>query len=216
MFHVKHSITRHTVPRETFVSTDELIGKFRPSLEQFLEQLLWWNKRVNLVSRDVPRETLWEHIRHSLLVTGLSRYIESQRVIDAGTGGGLPGIPLAVVAPEKNFVLNDIVTKKVMAVRQMVQKLGLKNVETIDNSIEDLETGEPFLLVSKHAFKIHDLFSMTREQPWSEMIFYKGLDFEEELKSINTPLSVEVYDLFPNSGHEFYRDKALVAVKRAG
>lgn len=207
-------ITYRDVPRETFSSVDELIESNRDKLEHYLNRLLWWNKRINLVSRDVPRETIFEHIRHSLLVSGLQSYKNSSLIVDSGTGGGLPGIPLSIISPEKEFILNDIVTKKVMAVKQMARTLGLENVSAADFSIEKATLNSPFLLVTKHAFKINDLIRMVSGLPWQEIIFYKGMDFKEELEGIDTPLTITAYELFTESKEPFYEDKALLVISR--
>lgn len=213
MFHVEHvNLSHHDVSRETFSRVDKLIDSHRSSLENYLEQLLWWNKRVNLVSRDVSRGTVWEHIRHSLLLTQFEVYREADFVLDAGTGGGLPGIPLAIASPEKKFLLNDIVAKKVISVRQMVQKLGLNNTECEDRSIKDIDIDTPFLLISKHAFKINELWRMANEKPWKSMVFYKGLDFEGELEGIENSLIIDSHNL--SAGTEFYRGKTLVFIAR--
>lgn len=207
-----HKISRHIVSRETFLSVDELIEKHRPLLEEYLDQLQWWNQRVNLVSRNVSRETLQEHIRHSLLLTRFKAYQQADLIVDAGTGGGLPGVPLAVVSPEKKFILNDIVSKKVMALREMVRKLDLGHVVCADRSIEKLDVESSFLLVSKHAFKIDELWQMVKNKSLSAMVFYKGHDFEEKLEGIEEQLIIESHNL--SKGPEFYREKALVFVTR--
>lgn len=211
---MKHiTISHKKVPRETFTETDVLIEKYRSPLEEYLDQLLWWNERVNLISRDVPRETIWEHLRHSMLLSQFPVFKSANIIIDAGTGGGLPGIPLAISHPEKHVVLNDIVTKKCLAMKQMVRKLGLKNVEIVDGSIENLKQDEPFLLISKHAFKINELYGMTAPLPWKNMVFYKGVDFEDELNGVEESLEIESFDLSERS--EFYQGKALVLLSRA-
>ncbi|MDZ7691898.1 MAG: RsmG family class I SAM-dependent methyltransferase [Balneolaceae bacterium] len=107
-----HQITRQNVPRETFSRVDEFIEKNRDKLETYLDALFWWNNRVNLISRDVSRETAWEHIRHSLVISGFVNFKDAEHIVDAGTGGGLPGVPLAIAHPEKRYYLNDIVSKK--------------------------------------------------------------------------------------------------------
>lgn len=205
-------INRHAVSRETFDKTDQLISAHRNPLELYLDKLLWWNERVNLVSRDVPRETIREHIRHSLLLSQFDSFKSAEIIVDAGTGGGLPGIPLAITHPKKHFVLNDLVTKKCMAMKQMAKQLELTNVGIVDGSIEKLSYDEPFLLISKHAFKINELFEMTTALPWSTIVFYKGREFEEELKGIPESFDVASYDLSCDS--EFYQGKALVFVTR--
>lgn len=213
---MKHSISYHTVPRETFEAADQIIENYRTLLEAYLEQLLWWNQRVNLVSRNVSRETIWEHIRHSLLIHNSVPFSKASTIVDAGTGGGLPGIPLAITHPDKEFLLNDIVTKKVVAVRQMILKLDLQNVTAVDRSVEEVPVSDPFLLISKHAFKIDQLFTMTYHLPWTETVFFKGLDFGKELTEISTPLSVVVNDLSEGSSNSFYENKAIVVISRLG
>ena len=205
-------ISHHTVSRETFSQTDNLIDSFREQLTDYLDQLLWWNKRVNLVSRDVSRETVWEHIRHSLLLSQFEVFQTANIIVDAGTGGGLPGIPLAITHPEKHFVLNDLVTKKCLAMKQIAKKLGLQNLGIVDGSIEELTHDEEFLLISKHAFKINELYKMTSSLPWSAMVFYKGSDFNDELEGIAEPLEIEVHNLSEQS--VFYEGKAIVIVGR--
>ena len=209
-----HRILYQHVPRETFEQVDKLIEDNREALEEYLHQLLWWNQKINLVSRDVSRETVWEHIRHSLLIAGMESYQERNFIVDAGTGGGLPGLPLAIISPGKKFIINDIVTKKILAVKQMARKLSLQNISFFDRSIEEFKTNDPFLLITKHAFKIDDLYRMTKHKPWRSMVFYKGVDFESELQSIDDPLSIISYNLDQASTHPFYRDKALVEVSR--
>lgn len=207
-----HTITTANVSRETFIQVDRLIQKYRAQLQIYLEQLLWWNKRVNLVSRDVSRETVWEHIRHSLLLSQFKPFQSAEIVVDAGTGGGLPGIPLAITHPKKHFILNDIVTKKCLALKQIGKKLGLGNIRIVNDSIEYLKQDVPFLLISKHAFKIEELYEMTSRLPWQTIALYKGTNFKEELENIPEPLNIESHDLSKES--EFYRGKALVFIHR--
>jgi len=213
MFHVEqHQIDLYTVSRETFSNADRLLKKHRSSLEDYLEQLLWWNKRINLVSRDVSRETLWHHLRHSLLLPFFPPYQRTKWIVDAGTGGGLPGIPLAIASPDKRFILNDIVTKKVMALRQIVKELELNHVQSREGSIEDLHLESSHLLVSKHAFQVDELYGLVKEKPWETVVLYKGLDFKEELEGIDDPLRIECHDL--SSGGPFFDGKALVMISR--
>lgn len=208
------SIQTHTVSRETFSATDRRLDDFRPALSDYIDQLIWWNQRVNLVSRGVPRGTIWEHIRHSLLLSQFSDFQSENLIVDAGTGGGLPGIPLAITHPDKIFILNDIVSKKCLAVKQIIQKLGLENTRISDGSIENIDLSSTFLLVSKHAFKINELYELTAPLPWQKMVFYKGRNFEDELENIDPGIEITAYNLFPESDDSFYKDKAIVFVNR--
>lgn len=207
-FHIQTS----NVPRETFESIKNLSFTYQEPLTLYLNQLLWWNKRVNLVSRNVSRETVMNHIQHSLVLSNFNAFDLSDTIVDAGTGGGLPGIPLAITHPDKHFILNDIVSKKCLAVKQIVRELGLNNVAVNDGSIADIVIKDPFLLVSKHAFKISELYSMTSHLPWKKMILYKGMNFQEELQNMDTSFQIHRYNL--SKGDDFYTNKALLILSR--
>lgn len=214
VFHVKQSsILYQDVPRETFESTDRLISGHEAKLDAYLDRLLWWNERVNLVSRTVPRETIREHIRHSLLIHRFEDFHTSHLIVDTGTGGGLPGIPLAICHPGKRFVLNDIVTKKMMAVKQMVQHLGLQNVTLADGSVSGLRLDDPCLLVSKHSFKIPEILQLAGSLRWTAMALYKGEDFRKEAVNLQDEYSVTAYGLHRGADMDFYRGKALVFIR---
>lgn len=207
-----HTITYSNVSRETFDQTKRVFSEHHNLLEKYLDQLLWWNKRINLVSRNVPRETILEHLFHSLLIQQLGVFKSAKVILDTGTGGGLPGLPLAIAHSEKKFFLNDIVSKKCLTIKQMVRKLGVQNVRVIDSSINDVKLTKPFLLISKHAFKLNELYKMASNLPWKTMVLYKGKEFKEELKGIKEPLQICSHDLSEAGG--FYQGKAIVTIER--
>lgn len=210
----QHLISYHSVPRETFSAVDKLIEIHNEKLQLYLDQLLWWNKKINLISRNVSRETVWEHIRHSLLLSQFAPFQNHSLIIDAGTGGGLPGIPLALIYPEKEFILNDIVTKKILAVKQMSKKMGLTNTSVIDGSIQNLSADRNFLLISKHAFKINDLLKMAGDKKWKEAVFYKGDNIKDELDGIKESLNIDIYSLDKIESSGFYLGKTLTFIRR--
>jgi len=207
-----HSIATLKVSRGTFQHTSRLYSAHKPALERYLDQLLWWNERVNLISRSVSRETIEYHLFHSLLISQFKIFNSSEYVVDAGSGGGLPGIPLAIAYPQKHVLLNDIASKKCMAVKQIARKMGLDNVSTANCSIADLQQTKAFLFISKHAFKINDLYHMSAHLPWKSMILYKGMEFEGELEGISKSMTIIRYDL--SGGPSFYDGKALVIISR--
>jgi 16S rRNA (guanine527-N7)-methyltransferase len=212
VFHVKHEISHKDF--NGFDVAETLLQKNAEQIRQYVDQLIWWNERVNLISRDVSRETIVEHVRHSLVIASSDLFKRSDIIIDAGTGGGLPGIPLAIAEKEKEIILNDIVSKKVMACKQMIFKLHLKNCTTVNGSINDVQINEGSCVVTKHAFKINDLVNMIWGKPWLGVLLLKGRDeVKNEIEGISQPLKINVFSL-EQKNNPFYDGKALVEITR--
>ncbi|MBD3617169.1 MAG: class I SAM-dependent methyltransferase [Gracilimonas sp.] len=217
MFHVEHQVSRLDLPFEIAGNTRKNFSKKRATLEDYIDRLLWWNKKINLVSRDVSRETILRHVEHSLVISGSGLLKEAEEIIDSGTGGGLPGIPLAIVWPEKRVLLNDVVSKKVMACKHISAGLKLNNIDAVADSVKNIEINKGAVIVSKHAFKINDLLEMIREKPWKNIVLLKGGDeVEQELSGINEKLIIKIIDLEPGFEHPFYQGKAMVEITKQG
>lgn len=212
---MKHQLQYADLTTTEAQEVREVVKKKEEQLGDYLERLMWWNKKINLVSRDVSRETIASHIEHSLCVRLAKEYQEGAYIIDAGTGGGLPGIPLGIADPKKKMVLNDIVTKKIMACKHISKGLGLKNIQAISGSIERIEKPDGAVVISKHAFKINDLVKMLGQSNWASVLLLKGgEEVENELSGIDTPLSVLVKRLENGFEDSFYNGKALVQIKK--
>jgi 16S rRNA (guanine527-N7)-methyltransferase len=208
-------LDKRNVSRETLQAARDLYEDYSGLFESYLDQLLWWNKRVNLVSRNVSRETLQEHVIHSLIPLRLGLIGSNSKWVDAGSGGGLPGIPLAIAAPQTEWVVNDISRKKMTAVNQIVIKLGLKNVMVEPGDIGDYEFGEEIGVVSKHAFSVVDLFERIRAQPWKKLIMYKGdLESEKEVNELNVPVRCIIYTFDFGGSETFYEGKGILFIER--
>ena len=118
-------------------------------LIQLLELIVKWNKAYNLTSVRDPQQMLVKHIMDSIVV---SPHLQGARLIDVGTGPGLPGLPLAILNPDKKFVLLDSLGKRLRFIRQAVLELGLKNVEFIQSRVEEYQPEDKFDVVLSRAF----------------------------------------------------------------
>lgn len=213
---MKHNIHIREITKDEKEQIDTLFGENQEALNAYAELLLWWNKKINLVSRGVSRETVMHHIRHSLFVMLSEAFKEATTLIDAGTGGGLPGLPLAICVQTKKYLLNDIVSKKIFAVNDMIKKLNLlESVQTRAGSIEQIEAGEDTVLITKHAFKIGDLLSLTQNSELKEFVFLKGVEEAvREIEEVSEDLDVEVLKLDTPFMDEFYSGKGVVTLKK--
>ena len=150
-----------------------------------------WNKAYNLTSVRDPQEMLVKHILDSIVV---SPYLQGNRFIDVGTGPGLPGLPLAIVNPEKHFVLLDSLGKRISFIRNAVRELGLTNVEPVLSRVEDYYPDHQFDGVLSRAFaSLKDMTEWCHHLPKSGGLFYalKGLYHEEEVKELNPQFKVK-------------------------
>jgi 16S rRNA (guanine527-N7)-methyltransferase len=118
-------------------------------LIQYVELLHKWNKAYNLTSVRDPQDMLVKHIMDSLMV---GEVLQGDKFIDVGTGPGLPGIPLAILYPERNFVLLDSLGKRITFLRQVVFQLKLANVQPVKSRVEDFHSETPFDGVLSRAF----------------------------------------------------------------
>jgi len=126
-------------------------------LIQYVELLNKWNKAYNLTSVRDPQEMLVKHIMDSLMV---GEVLQGQSFIDVGTGPGLPGIPLAILYPERNFVLLDSLGKRITFLRQVVFQLKLTNVKPVKSRVEEYQGDTPFDGVLSRAFSsLNDMVS---------------------------------------------------------
>ena len=209
---MKHQLEKKTVPRETFELIDQLYQKNVHKLEQYIEKLLWWNDKVNLISRNLSREDLKLHIKHSLLPLGLFDFKLDQKLIDAGTGGGLPGIPLAVCLSRGRLTLNDISTKKMLAVKDIGRKLQLSNIDYQIGDIAELELKDYQFVISKHAFKIPEIVKTLTHIDTYNIILYKGIDIEKEVAGLESPHQILIYDISAETGNTFFKGKSIVTI----
>lgn len=181
-------------------------------LENYKNILLDWNTKVNLISRKDQDNFEEHHLLHSLAITKFYKFIPQQKVVDIGTGGGLPGIPLAIIFPQTDFILIDSRKNKIIALQEIVYSLQLTNVTVINERVENLNipynlaigraVGNMQTLIKWIMPNIHPLQS----EPF--LIYLKGDDVFDEISSLNYEYTIksikEILDL------PYYQDKYLV------
>jgi len=118
--------------------SDKQISQAIPKLLAYREATLEWNNKVNLTAITNPDDFIHKHYVDSLLCADANEVAQARSVLDVGTGGGFPGIPLAIFFPEKKFVLLDSLQKRLKIVREMADNIGLKNIEVVHGRAEDL------------------------------------------------------------------------------
>jgi 16S rRNA (guanine527-N7)-methyltransferase len=181
-------------------------------LVQLVELLNKWNKAYNLTSVREPEQMLVKHIMDSIVV---SPYLQGDRLIDVGTGPGLPGLPLAILNPDKKFTLLDSLGKRIRFIRQAVLALGLKNVEFVQSRVEEYQPEEKFDVVLSRAFaSLQDMLFWCKHLPneTGHFLALKGQLPEQEIAQLNKQFKfIESISLrVPNLEGE----RCLVKVKR--
>ena len=161
-------------------------------LEQYCELLRNWNSKINLVSRKDMDRLETKHLAHCLTITKFLRLMPKSQVLDVGTGGGLPGIPMAICYPQAKFTLMDSIAKKVMVVEDMASKLGLSNVSVRRGRVEELPKKKTYDFVLGRAVTALPAFfgwvrdkvaKGSRNSPANGILYLKGGDYRDELKS---------------------------------
>jgi 16S rRNA (guanine527-N7)-methyltransferase len=150
-----------------------------------------WNKAYNLTSVRNPKDMLTRHIMDSLAVR---QYLQGQRFIDVGTGPGLPGLPLAIAEPDKEFVLLDSLGKRIRFIRQVCHELKLTNVTPVQARVEEYQDEKKFDGVISRAFaSLNDMLSWCEHLPSDNGRFYalKGLYPQEELDELSANYKTE-------------------------
>jgi 16S rRNA (guanine527-N7)-methyltransferase len=203
------------VSRETLMEARNIYKIHFDEFENYIDELMWWNKKINLVSRNVSRETIREHVVHSLVVVPLGVINGPDEWVDAGTGGGIPGIPLAIVTPDVQWVLNDVVSKKIAAVKQMIHKLNLLNAEGEAEDVKRLEFNKSAGIITKHAFSAGDLFGMIREKPWKKLIMFKGIEESKiEFHELDGSVTGELFEFDFGEREPFYEGKGILVIEK--
>ncbi|MFD1293234.1 16S rRNA (guanine(527)-N(7))-methyltransferase RsmG [Lutibacter holmesii] len=192
--------------------TELQISQFR-KLEGLYKE---WNSQINVISRKDIDELYLRHVLHSLGIAKVQPFLPESNVLDIGTGGGFPGIPLAILFPKTNFYLVDSIGKKIKVVNEVASALGLKNVKAEHMRAEKVK-GEFDFIVSRAVTNMNDFVKWTRKKIAKKknhelkngILYLKGGDLTEELA--NFP-NATLYDLPNYFEDEFFETKKVVHI----
>jgi 16S rRNA (guanine527-N7)-methyltransferase len=173
-----------------------------------------WNLKINVVSRKDIEELYLRHVLHSLAIAKFIKFNPGAEVLDVGTGGGFPGIPLAILFPETHFTLVDAIGKKIKVVQEVIDGLGLENVTAKHLRVEEEKNQFDFVVSRAVAAMptfmrwIKGRIKKNSEHSIKNGVLYlKGGDLEEELKDYKT---VQIYSLTDYYEDPFFETKKLV------
>ncbi len=191
----------------------EISEKQLKQLEKLAKVFPVWNEKINLVSRKDIDQLFVRHILHSLAIAKIVKFPDNSRIIDVGTGGGFPGIPLAIMYPECQFDLVDSIGKKIGAVEGIADEIGLSNVSAIKSRAENLPGKYDFVIsravtaFPRFVELTKDLFVKKKDNIDRGTYYLKGGDFESELVGLK---GVKVYNLLDFFDFDFYETKKII------
>ncbi len=173
-----------------------------------------WNAKINVISRKDIDELYTRHVLHSLGIAKIQEFEKGTFILDVGTGGGFPGIPLAILFPETRFYLIDVIAKKIRVVNEVATALGLQNVKAEQMRAENVK-GDFDFIVSRAVTNMPDFVSWIKDKIKKQnkhnlkngILYLKGGDLTEELKDF--PKATE-YNLSKYFKDEFFETKKVV------
>ncbi len=188
-------------------------------IEQFskLEELYkTWNAQINVISRKDIDELYIRHVLHSLAIAKIVKFNPKSKVLDVGTGGGFPGIPLAILFPKTKFVLVDSIGKKIKVVKEVCNSLGLENVTAIHTRAEKVK-GEFDFVVSRAVTKMDDFYKWIKKKISPKhkhdirngILYLKGGNLTEELQNFPKAKLYYISDFYTEV---FFESKKIVHI----
>ena len=200
------------------------IDKYFPKLTQeqkekyskLVQLYKYWNSKVNLISRKDIDNLEINHILHSLSIVKIVSFKDSTSVLDVGTGGGLPGIPLAIFFPKVNFTLIDSIGKKIKVVKSICSELSINNVNAINDRVENHLDHYDFIL-SRAVTRMDNFYKLvyknfrydSSNKIKNGIISLKGGDLDEELKDFKKK---NIYDINEYFNYEFFQTKKIIYI----
>ena len=206
--------------------TSDIVFKYFPNLtsaqcaqfEQLPALYQHWNSQINVISRKDIESLPERHVLHSLGIARIIDFLPGERVLDVGTGGGFPGIPLAILFPETQFFLADSIGKKIKVVNEVAKAIGLTNV-TGEHIRAEQAPGTFDFVVSRAVTQLKEFYPWVRKKfnPISKnilpngILYLKGGDLQQEIAESN--LKVKQYYLKDHFSEEFFETKQVIYIK---
>jgi 16S rRNA (guanine527-N7)-methyltransferase len=204
----------------------ELLHKYFPDLTvqqkaqyaQLGELYPFWNQQINVISRK-DMESLYErHVLHSLGIAKIMGFLPGEQVLDVGTGGGFPGVPLAIMFPETSFHLVDSIGKKIKVVQEVAQAIGLQNLVATHTRAEQV-SGKFNFVVSRAVTQLKDFYPWVKDKFSKQsgnklpngILYLKGGNLKQEIAE--SGLAVQQYFLKNYFEEEFFETKQVIYVK---
>ena len=176
----------------------------------------YWNSKINVISRKDIENIYVRHILHSLVIAKFVKFRKGTTILDLGTGGGFPGIPLSIIFPDSNFILVDSIKKKLIVVEEVIKELDLKNVKHKWSRAENLNYSYDFL-ITRAVAKMPLLVKWSKgkfnkisfNQIPNGIIALKGGDIKDELVDIKEKKIVDIKNIFDVN---YFYDKKIIYV----
>ena len=206
--------------------TSNILLKYFPNItpqqqqqfEQLPELYNFWNNQINVISRKDIDQLYERHVLHSLGISKVMQFLPGENVLDVGTGGGFPGIPLAILFPETQFFLVDSIGKKIKVVKEVASALGLQNVKAEHLRAEQVNEKFDFV-VSRAVTRLKEFYpwvkgkfsNQSKNTLANGILYLKGGDLQEEIAE--SGLTVQQFHLKDYFSEEFFETKQVIYVK---
>jgi 16S rRNA (guanine527-N7)-methyltransferase len=207
------------------MTSDQLLKYFpgitpqqRQQFEQLPELYQHWNSQINVISRKDIDQLYERHVLHSLGIAKIISFLPGEKVLDVGTGGGFPGIPLAILFPETQFYLVDSIGKKIKVVHEVAKALGLQNLQSAHTRAEDVNEQFDFV-ISRAVTRLKEFYpwvrgkfnKLSKNTLANGVLYLKGGDLEQEITE--SGLTVRQFQLKDYFEEEFFETKQVVYIK---
>jgi len=200
----------------------ELTGNQILQLSKLKELYTFWNNQINVISRKDIDYLYLHHVLHSLSIAKIISFKNSTTVLDVGTGGGFPGIPLAIVFPDTQFMLIDSIGKKIKVVNSIIETLELKNAKAKQQNVTEINQKFDFI-VCRAVTALPEFYSLVKKNISAKntnnltngIIYIKGGNVDNELSTLKTQYKVKSINIFEIKNYfseEYFETKKIIHV----